>query len=321
MTAPRAAGRQATRRGPAPTRRPSRLAWIGALVPPALLLVVLASTSDESAPDRVPAPAEVTLTSGAETLASVSPERAARIADGARIPMPLSRSVQADGITRTLAIDSGALRRRLADAAAAGSAVVEVPERAVASRITAPIVQQAYRNNCETAALSMLLATVGVEQDQLRLQDLIVKAEPLDPESDGGAMIWGDPDEGFVGRVDGGGPAGGFGVFDGPVAELAERWAKPLNLSGERPKAIYRRLLAGHAVMVWIGLSDGPYQTWRSPDGDDVTVNFGEHTVVLTGIEGDRLFVNDPIDGQRKVWSKADFEAMWELLDRRAVSV
>ena len=321
MTASRAAGRQAPRRGPAPTRRPSRLPWIGALLPPALLLVVLASKSNEPAPDRAPRPSEVTLTAGAEALVSVSPERAARIAGGAKIPVPLTRRVRTDGIKRTLAINAAVLRRRLADAAAAGSAVVEVPERAVASRIKAPIVQQAYRNNCETAALSMLLATIGVEQDQLRLQEVIAKAEPLDPGGDGETMVWGDPNEGFVGRVDGGGPAGGFGVFDGPVAELAERWAKPLSLTGEQPETIYRRLLAGHAVMVWIGLSDGPYQTWRSPAGDDVTVNFGEHTVVLTGIEGDRLFVNDPIDGRRKIWSKADFEAMWELLDRRAVSV
>lgn len=46
-----------------------------------------------------------------------------------------------------------------------------------------------------------------------------------------------------------------------------------------------------------------------------------EHTVVLTGVEGDRLYVNDPLDGLRKVWTKAEFEAKWELLDRRAISL
>jgi uncharacterized protein YvpB len=280
--------------------------------------------SDDPIADPLERPGRVTLVADGEVLASITPERAARLAQGVgELPIPLTRQVARGGVTRTLVITDDVLRRRLGDETAGDpeQAVVQIPQRPVASRIQAPIFQQLYRNNCETAALSMLLSTVGVEQDQRQLQDLIAKAEPLDPEGSGETMIWGDPNKGFVGRVEGGGPAGGFGVFDPPIAQLAGRWADPLNLTGAEPAAIYRRLLAGQAVMVWIGLSDGPYQTWRSPSGEDVTVNFGEHTVVLTGIDGDQLFVNDPIDGLRKVWSKADFEAMWELLDRRAVSV
>jgi uncharacterized protein YvpB len=52
-----------------------------------------------------------------------------------------------------------------------------------------------------------------------------------------------------------------------------------------------------------------------------VTVNFGEHTVLLTGIAGDRIFVNDPLDGLKKVWTRAQFEAQWKLLGRRAISL
>ena len=289
------------------------------------MVAIVASTSGGDAPPNpLERPGRIVLAAEGEVQATITPRQAARIADGrGRIPIPLTQRVENGPVERTLTIAADELRRRLSDATADDpqQAVVEVPMHPVATRIEAPIVQQAYRNNCETAALSMLLATVGVDQDQYRLQELIAKAEPLDPEGSGEAMIWGDPNEGFVGRVDGGGPAGGFGVFDAPVAQLASRWAEPVIQSGDAPKAIYRRLLAGHAVMVWIGLSDGPYQTWRSPAGSAVTVNFGEHTVVLTGIEGDRLYVNDPIDGQRKVWSKDEFEAMWELLDRRALSV
>lgn len=289
------------------------------------VVAIVASTSgDDAAPNPLERPGRIVLVTDGEVQAAITPQRAARIADGqGKIPIPLTQRVESGPVERTLAISAGELERRLSEVGVddPGQAVVEVPTRAVATRIEAPIVQQAYRNNCETAALSMLLATVGVDQDQYRLQDLIAKAEPIDPEGSGETMVWGDPNEGFVGRVDGGGPAGGFGVFDPPVARLASRWTEPVIQTGDAPQAIYRRLLAGHAVMVWIGLSDGPYQTWRSPAGSEVTVNFGEHTVVLTGIEGDRLYVNDPIDGQRKVWSKDEFEAMWELLDRRALSV
>ena len=326
MTGPRGSDRPPSRRAPASAGRRFPLSVIAvlALAAGGLAVAVLASGSDDRIADPLEREGRVTLVAGDEVLASIEPERAARIAGGeVEIPVALTQRVERGPVTQTMAVSTDELRMRLAEAIAddPAQAVVEVPRRPVASRIEAPIVQQAYRNNCETAALSMLLATVGVEQDQLDLQELVAKAEPLDPVGDGEEMIWGDPNEGYVGRAEGGGPAGGFGVFDQPIAALAGRWSEPVNLTGERPQEIYRRLLAGHAVMVWIGLSDGPYQTWRSPAGDDVTVNFGEHTVVLTGIEGDQLFVNDPIDGLRKTWSKADFEAMWELLDRRAVSV
>lgn len=280
-----------------------------------------AEGSDRSREGAAPA-RPLALVAGGEVLAKIDPERAERLGTGTgELPLDARRVLDREGVERTLEVDEALLRRRLAAAAVEGG-VVTVPERPVASRIDAPIVRQVFRNNCETAALSMLLATAGVDQDQRTLQEEIAKAAPLDPEAGpGGETVWGDPDEGFVGRVDGGGPAGGFGVLQGPVAELAARWVDPVDLSGRDPGALYQRLLAGHAVMAWIGLSDGPYETWRSPEGRDVTVNFGEHTVVLTGIEGDRLFVNDPLDGRRKVWTKDEFESMWKLLDRRALSL
>lgn len=278
--------------------------------------------SEGSSSGAVSDPDKVTLVADGEVLARISRERAARIGSGdGSLPVPRVRTVKGEGTRRTLTVDRTLIRERLA-AASGGGAVVEVPERVSASRIDTPIVQQIYQNNCETAALSMLLAAVGVDQDQEALQEQIATSAPLDPETGpNGEMIWGDPNEGFVGRPPGGGPAGGFGVFEKPVLELASRWADPVDLSGGEPARIYRRLRQGHPVMTWIGLSDGPYETWSAPSGAEVTVNFGEHTVVLTGIAGDRLFVNDPLDGLRKVWTRAEFEAKWDLLDRRAISV
>jgi hypothetical protein len=66
-------------------------------------------------------------------------------------------------------------------------------------------VPQLLRNNYETAALSMLLATRGVSVDQLTLQRRLRRSGPLDPQpGDAGRLpIWGDPDLGFVGRANG----------------------------------------------------------------------------------------------------------------------
>lgn len=209
-------------------------------------------------------------------------------------------------------------------AAAAGSSRADAratPAHASRSFVV-PIVQQALRNNCETAALSMLLAADGVTAPQLELQSELRRSGPLDPIWRGGVRIWGDPSRGFVGRAAGGGAAGGFGVYQRPIAALAARHGVRLrNLSGGSPERIYRSLRAGRPVLVWLALSGGPYGSWRTPDGKRITVNFGEHTAVLTGLHGSFVRVNDPIDGERKLWSKAEFESMWRSMDRRALGL
>lgn len=66
---------------------------------------------------------------------------------------------------------------------------------------------------------------------------------PLDPQRRGAGRlpIWGDPDRGFVGRANGGGTNGGFGVYQGPIRRLALRYGiKLVNLARARPAALYR---------------------------------------------------------------------------------
>lgn len=236
--------------------------------------------------------------------------------------VPAARLERRGTVAIRLRTNRAALRRAVRRALAAGGGTVAVPERAVASNARLPIVKQALRNNCETAALSMLLAARGIRADQLDLQRQLPRSGPLDPGTAAdGTMLWGDPRRGFVGRPEGGGPAGGYGVYEGPIRRLADRRGAELrDLSRRRVSDIYRTLLRGKPVMVWVGLSDGPYETWRSPEGRPVTGNFGEHTVVLTGVRGESLRVNDPLVGERAIWSKADFELMWARLGKRALA-
>ena len=198
---------------------------------------------------------------------------------------------------------------------------VQAVRTAVSSRIMAPVVRQFARNACEAAALHVLLRTTGVRVSQQRLQAAFPRSGPLDPEGSGRQRIWGDPDLGYVGRPDGGGAAGGFGIYPGPVAATARRYGRRFDdLTARAPARIYARLRAGRAVMAWIGLSDGPYGEWRSPQGKRIEANFGEHTIVLTGISrnGD-LRVIDPLEGALETWSRARFESAWQLLGRRAL--
>lgn len=201
--------------------------------------------------------------------------------------------------------------------ATTGTAVVRQPVEPV------PLVRQAYRNNCETASLSMLLASVGVRVGQRTLQRQVRRSGPLDPivRADG-TWIWGNPEVGFVGRAQGGGTAGGFGVYQRPIGALAARFGVRLaDISRKPARVLFAELARQRPVIAWIGLSDGPYRWWRTPSGKPIRVNFGEHVVVLTGLRGTLIRVNDPLTGSRLVWTRAEFLAKWKLLGRRALAL
>jgi len=235
------------------------------------------------------------------------------------VRVPEHWTLRVGGARVTYSLD----RDRAARAILASRGAISLAARPVASSISAPVVSQALRNNCESAALEMLLATAGRRVPQLQIQRLLPTSGPLDPVGEGPDRVWGDPELGFVGRADGGGAAGGFGVYERPVIGTARRLGVSLeDLTGRSPRQIVRRLRSGHAVMAWIGLSDGPYGSWRSPAGRAVTVNFGEHAVVLTGVLADgRLRVANPLEGTRELWAPRRFVEGWHLLGRRAVAV
>lgn len=236
-----------------------------------------------------------------------------------RLPPGLQRASR--GPARiTYRYDRAATVRR-AIALGAQGGTVEAVRTPVSSRIAAPVLRQAQANTCESAALEILLATTGRRVPQARLQAAFPRSGSLDPVGIGARRVWGDPDRGYVGRADGGGAAGGFGVYPGPVATTARAMGRELDdLTGAEPSRLYRRLLRGRAVMAWIGLSDGPYGEWRSPAGKRIRVNYGEHTVVLTGIAPDGLVrLVNPLDGAAETWTRTRFEAAWALLGRRAL--
>ncbi|MEZ5077155.1 MAG: C39 family peptidase [Solirubrobacterales bacterium] len=247
--------------------------------------------------------------------------QAEEIASGeSSLPMPGRRSVRVGMAEITYKLDRDGTQRALGGLAQKGGRV-RVTERPVGVMIDVPVVKQAYRSNSETAALQMLLASRGVDHDQRELQRLLRRDGPPEPRRRGdGAIVWGNPERGFVGRADEGGAAVGFGVYLPPLSALARRWVEPVNLSGRSPRLIFAQLLRGHAVLTWIGPAAGPYRSWVGPRGERVTVNWGEHAVLLVGLAGSRILLNDPQTGKRQNWSRQQFKRHWGLLGRRALS-
>ncbi|HZD87339.1 MAG TPA: C39 family peptidase [Gaiellaceae bacterium] len=216
------------------------------------------------------------------------------------------------------------LHTAIAAAAARGATRLELPLVPVSSSIALRPVHQLLHNDCEATALSMLLAAAGVHAGQLELQEKLPVSEPLDPEPVAGSTLfrWGDPERGFVGRADGGGPEGGFGVYEPPIRALAARYGVHLvDLRGRSLAAVRAAVLAGRPVLAWVGLEPGPYLSWLTPSGREITVNLNEHAIVLVGAGPGYVLVNDPLTGRRVRWSDALFSARWKRLGRRALEL
>ena len=298
-------------------RRKRALGAVAILFIPAGVWVVAGANSS--------APA-IRVTAGDRTLLQDDPERLRELSPRQLrdwlSAVPPARRVRARFSTVLRETDYAVLGERVQKALSSGGSV-EVPTLPVWSSSRLPVVKQALRNNCETAALSMLLAAHGKQAGQLDLQRSLARNGPLDPAPVGadGLPTWGDPDLGYVGRPEGGGEAGGYGVYEPPIEALAQRHGVRLTrLSRRDPGTVYAHVLSGRPVMAWVGLSDGPYRSWRTLEGKKVTGNLGEHTVVLTGLRDGRLAVNDPLSGNRLTWSRAQFELMWRRLGSRALA-
>ena len=186
---------------------------------------------------------------------------------------------------------------------------------------TPPVVAQRLHNDCEAAALESLLAALGVHVSQLTLQREMPRSGPLDPVGSGPDRVWGDPSLGFVGRPDGGGAAGGFGVYEGPVRRVAARYGRHLaDLTGAPAATLFAHLRAGRPVLAWIALSNGPYDTWVTPRGRRIHVNYGEHAIVVYRLAADDgVRVMNPLHGRRETWTRAAFVRAWHALGSRAL--
>lgn len=201
---------------------------------------------------------------------------------------------------------------------------VDLPVTPLRTTIDVRPIRQVLHNDCEATALSMLLSAAGIHAGQLELQRRLPRSGPLDPDTVPGSRLfrWGDPERGFVGRAAGGGTEGGFGVYEPPVRSLAGRYGVHLvDLHGDRLAAVRRAVLAGHPVLAWVGLAPGPYLSWLTPSGHEITVNLNEHAIALVGAGPGYLLVDNPLTGARERWSDSLFSYRWKLLGRRALEL
>jgi uncharacterized protein YvpB len=293
-----------------------RAAWILAVVPAAVALAGCAGAGATSTHTQPPPQPLAVYAAGKRIEVLHSDQR--------RIRVPTRIEARRGRATLSLAVPIRRARRRVRRALAAHETRVNLPVVPFRTTIALRPVRQLLHNNCESTALSMLLAAAGVRVGQLRLQARLPRSGPLDPESVAGSRLfrWGDPERGFVGRPAGGGTEGGFGVYEPPVRALAARYGvRLLDLHGRSVAALRRAVLAGHPVLAWVGLAAGPFLSWLTPSGRKITVNLDEHAIVLVGAGPGYVLVNNPLTGERERWGNELFSYRWKLLGRRALEL
>jgi uncharacterized protein YvpB len=279
--------------------------------------VTLAGCGSGAAVRKPPVSRPVAVFAAGRRLATVSRRNVRRVRLPARLAVRRGRA------RLVVRIPAAPARKAIARALAHRARRLDLNVVPVSSSIALHPVRQVLHNDCEATALSMLLAGAGVRAGQLELQEQLPRSGPLDPEPGSGStpLRWGDPEHGFVGRADGGGTYGGFGVYEPPIQALAARHGVRLvDLHGRSVAAVRAALLAGEPVLAWVGLRAGPYLSWLTPAGKRITVNLDEHAVVLVGAGPGYVLVNDPLEGRTR-WSESLFSYRWQLLGRRALAL
>jgi uncharacterized protein YvpB len=204
--------------------------------------------------------------------------------------------------------------QRLIAASRTTTRSVSSPARVASVELRLPAIQQVYRNDCEAAALSIFLRG---KIDQRRLQQELPIAEPFSRQTVAGRVVWGDPEVGFVGDVRG----GGYGVYDRPLLKLARRYDHgATDLTGRPFSAVVASIIHARPVIAWIALGPSRPATWQTPRGSTIAANFAEHTIVLTGIQGQTVTYIDPWDGTRKAINLAQLRGLWRELGTRAIA-
>jgi uncharacterized protein YvpB len=178
---------------------------------------------------------------------------------------------------------------------------------------------------CEVTSLAMLLQHAGVEIDKMELAKKIKKVT-TPYENNNGTYFYGNPNDGFVGDIytfDN----MGYGVYHGPVAELAESYlpGRIVDMSDQSFQEVLNKVQSGKPVWIIINsefkkLPKSEFRTWNTPTGE-VQITWKEHSVVITGFNKDYIYFNDPLyEKKNRKMPLQEFKAAWEQMGSQAIT-
>lgn len=187
-------------------------------------------------------------------------------------------------------------------------------------RLAVPAYLQQHTLSCEVSALRMTLAYRGIETSE----EALLGRVGFDTTPHKG-NVWGNPNQAFVGNVDGRQMVDGYGVYWDPIARVGNEFREAEAFRQWDVSEVTKQIQRGHPVIVWVYSRNGRPTTWFTPEGEEILAAAGEHTVVVVGFVGPaedprELIVNDPLVGQ-VYWPRATFDQKWATFQNSGVVV
>ncbi|MDO8569403.1 MAG: C39 family peptidase [bacterium] len=198
-----------------------------------------------------------------------------------------------------------------------------LPQKDESFSLSMPYYKQENGLTCEVAALRTALAYLGSYVSETELIGKLVfdTRVPMSPEG-----IWGDPENGFVGDINGSiFYRTGFGVYEKPILALALNYKTAAIIEKADLIKVLEEVLSGNPVLAWGLLSRRAAVSWKTLDGKVIEVRPGEHVRVVIGFTGEidnptKIILLDPIYGLIKM-NKDKFVSDWKIMNNRAVVV
>ncbi len=158
--------------------------------------------------------------------------------------------------------------------------------------------------SCEAASLKMALNYRGVGVTE---NDIMARIG-YDPTIRNG-NIWGNPNNAFVGSINGRQDTTGYGVYWQPIARAANVWRSAIAFSGWSPSQIAGAIADNNPVILWGTYGNASRDDWQTPDGQHILAWKGEHARTIIGFLGTAdnptsFVINDPVAG-RITWTAA----------------
>ena len=177
-------------------------------------------------------------------------------------------------------------------------------------------------NGCEVTALSMLMNYYDYGTDKNELADLLNYVTVYENEAED---IRGNPHEGFVGNIYEGYDA--MGVAVEPIAQVAEEIVgtnqEVVASSDTSFSELVNLIQAGTPVWVVTTVdfevpTASDFMTWQTTSGE-VRVSPLCHAVVVTGVDEDHVYVNDPYGYKNRIVDRQDFEKIYQRMGSQSL--
>lgn len=179
-----------------------------------------------------------------------------------------------------------------------------------------------YPTGCESVSLYMLLSYYNVDVTIDEIIDELPKG-PV-PYGSGDDVKGANPEKEFVGNPK---SKYAYGVFNEPIRQTADKFKEgALTKKNATMDDLYKILLSNNPIEVWFTTNLEEGIVYREQDkwydyetGEVVRWPRHEHAILVTGIDNDYIYYNDPNTGNKEKLEKDKFNKFFQQMDGRIV--